>query len=466
MHVRYKALGAARSVTGSRHYFEIGGFNLLLDCGLFQGFKESRIRNWEAFPVNVNDIHAVVISHAHIDHSGYLPRLVKEGYSGPIFCTKVTERLLRIMLLDSAKLHEEEAEWAFKKGYSRHSKPLPLYTVKDAEMVFPLLNPVEFDDEISLNPRVSVRFLNAGHILGAAITEIVVKGETQEKKIVFSGDLGRQDDPLLFPPSVVKQADILLIESTYGDRGNILPNVEQVFSEIVNRTTDSGGCVLIPAFSVGRTQNILFYLKNMMESKKIPMLPVYIDSPMAISVTDLYKSFWHLQKLDSQEWGTGKSVFDFRQFIYVREQSQSAVINEIQKNAIIISASGMCTGGRILHHLFHRLPNENDTLILVGYQAEGTRGRRLEEGEKSISIFGQSVDVKCNVEMLTGLSAHADYDELMGWIGNLEGSPKMTFVVHGEAKASLHLAEQIKERFAWNTAVPRYLESFELFNGI
>jgi len=466
MHVRYKSLGAARSVTGSRHLFEIGRFNLLLDCGLFQGFKESRIRNWEPFPIDPKEIDAVVISHAHIDHSGYLPRLVKEGYEGPIYCTKATQSLLRIMLLDSAKLHEEEAEWAFKKGYSKHNKPLPLYKVKDAENVFPFLIPVEFNEVLRLDPTVSIRFLNAGHILGAAITEIVISGETQEKKIVFSGDLGRQEDPLLISPSIVRQADILLIESTYGDRGNVLPDVEQVFSDVINRTVESGGCALIPAFSVGRTQNILFYLKNMMESKKIPTLPVYIDSPMAISVTDLYKSFSEIQKLSSKELGTNKSVFDYKQFLYIREQSQSTVINEIKKNAIIISASGMCTGGRILHHLFHRLPNENDTVILVGYQAEGTRGRRMEEGEKSISIFGQSVDVKCRIELLRGLSAHADHDELLKWLGNFENSPKMTFVVHGEANASLFFADKVKDQFSWNTTVPRYQETFELFNGI
>jgi metallo-beta-lactamase family protein len=294
----------------------------------------------------------------------------------------------------------------------------------------------------------------------------MIHGETQEKKIVFSGDLGRQADPLLFPPVEVNQADILMIESTYGDRDNNLPDVEKLFAEIVNRTVESNGCVLIPAFSVGRTQNILFYLKNMMESKKIPYLPVYIDSPMAISVTDLYKSFLDIQRLDSHELGSEKSVFDFRQFLYVRNQSQSAVINEVKKNAIIISASGMCTGGRILHHLFHRLPNANDTLILVGYQAEGTRGRRLEDGEKAIQIFGQSVDVKCRIEVLTGLSAHADKQELLAWLSHFEHSPKMTYVVHGEASASTHLADQIKDDFGWNTCVPRYQESFELFNGI
>ena len=465
MLVRYKSLGAAKSVTGSRHYFEVNNFKLLVDCGLFQGLKELRLRNWDEFPVDPKEIDAIVLSHAHIDHSGYLPKIVKMGFNGPIYCTTATAALLKIMLIDSAKLQEEEAEWAYKKGYSVHERPEPLYTEKDAEKVFPLLNTIHFNQILSISPEISVKFLNAGHILGAAITEFILHGENQEKKIVYTGDLGRQNDPLLFPPQPIETADILLVESTYGNRTNRGINAKSEMARIINETYEEG-CVIVPAFSVGRTQNILYLIRELILEKEIENIPIYIDSPMAISVTDLYKSFAGIQKLRPEELENHESVFDFKAFHYIRNQVQSAAINEKKSKAIIISASGMCTGGRILHHLFHRLPREKDTIMLVGYQAEGSRGRRLQDGEKMIRIFGQDVEVKARIEVLEGLSAHADMDELMEWIGTFKDSPKMTFAVHGELEASLHFAGKIKARHHWNVFVPNYMDSYELFNGI
>lgn len=465
MLVRYKALGAAHSVTGSRHYFEIGYFNLLLDCGLFQGSKELRLRNWEQFPVEPSKIHAIILSHAHIDHSGYLPKLVKEGFSGPIYCTSATAALLKIMLLDSAKLQEEEAEWAFKKGYSKHERPVPLYNEKDAEMVFPLLKEVDYHEELQVNEFITLKFYNAGHILGAAITELNIQGESQKKTIVYSGDLGRQSDPIMFPPEKLNFADILFVESTYGDREGVPVDVVKEFARIVSETCQEG-CLLIPAFSVGRTQNILYYLRKLMEEGLIEKIPVYIDSPMAISVTDLYKSFSVNHRLGGSEFADKTTLFDYPHFNYVRNREQSAGLNEISKNAIIISASGMCTGGRILHHLFHRLQRENDTVLLVGYQAEGSRGRSLEEGKEFIKIFGQQINVKCKIELIQGLSAHADQSELFDWLSGFTESPKNTFFVHGEAQSSQIFAKMVEEKLSRNVTVPLYLETFELFNGI
>lgn len=465
MLVRYKALGAAHSVTGSRHFFEIGYFNLLLDCGLFQGEKELRLRNWDQFPVEASKIHAIILSHAHIDHSGYIPKLVKEGFNGPIYCTNATAELLKIMLLDSAKLQEEEADWAFKKGYSKHERPMPLYTEKDAEMVFPLLKTVDYHEEIQVNEFITSKFYNAGHILGAAITELTIQGESQKKTIVYSGDLGRQSDPIMFPPEKLKRADILFIESTYGDRESVSRDVGREFSRIINESCEEG-CLVIPAFSVGRTQNILYYLRKLMEDGSIRKMPVYIDSPMAISVTDLYKSYSAMHKLGMNEFADKSSLFDYPHFNYVRNREQSAGLNEISKNAILISASGMCTGGRILHHLFHRLQKENDTVMLVGYQAEGSRGRSLQEGKEFIKIFGQEINVKCKIELIQGLSAHADQSELVDWLREFSEKPKNIFFVHGEADSSNALGKLVEEKLSLNVNIPFYLETFELFNGI
>lgn len=466
MHVRYKSMGAAKTVTGSRHLIEIDDYKLLLDCGLFQGLKDYRLRNWEDFPIAATEIDAVILSHAHIDHSGYLPKLVREGFSGPIYCTDATADLLEIMLLDSAKLQEEEAEWANKKGYSRHKKALPLYTVKDAEKVFPMLAPLSYEHWLEVDEKIRFRFLNAGHILGAAITEIVLTGDREEKTLIYSGDLGRQEDPIMFEPVLPGKADIVLFESTYGDRDNDFSNAEGEIARAINETCETG-CLIIPAFSVGRTQNMLYYIRKLMLNGSVPEMPVYIDSPMAISVTDLYRKHSNSHRLGAQELENEASVFDFHRFNYIRNRVQSAMINEVDKKAIIISASGMCTGGRILHHLFHRLPRETDAIMIVGFQAEGSRGRAMVDGEKHIKIFGQQVEVKARIYNIHGLSAHADRNELMAWLKGLEDSPKMAFTVHGELHASQKLAAQISEELEWNNVfIPGYLENFELFNGI
>ncbi|MCK6616450.1 MAG: MBL fold metallo-hydrolase [Cyclobacteriaceae bacterium] len=465
MNVRVKFLGGAQSVTGSRYLVEAGDFRFLFDCGLFQGLKDLRLRNWEAFPVEPSTIDCVIISHAHIDHTGYLPKLVKEGFSGPIYCTHPTADLMEIMLIDSAKLQEEETEYARQKGYSRHEVPKPLYTEADAQAVFPLIKSVGYDERIKISNHVEFIFRDAGHLLGSAITEIFVRGDNQQKKIVFSGDLGRYQTEMLHPPSAIEQADVLFVESTYGNKDNpdVDPKVDLM--RIANETIKRGGVLLIPAFAVGRTQGLLYHLRQLMKEKRIPDVPVYIDSPMAVSSTYLF--FKHPKFL--------KETFNLKEFVkevetnmlvFVRSNEHSKTLNSIKKNAIIISSSGMMTGGRVLHHLYHRLRRKEDTVLIAGFQAEGTRGRRLLDGEKTIKIFGEQVPVECTIEYISSMSGHADMPELFRWLAGFKNKPKVTFTVHGEGVDLQAYAQNIRDRFGWNVIVPQYMESVQLFEGI
>jgi metallo-beta-lactamase family protein len=467
MNVRIKFLGGARTVTGSRHLLEVDNFTILVDCGLFQGLKELRLKNWEEFPVDVSTIDAILITHAHIDHTGYLPRLVKQGYSGPVYCTKPTEALMHIMLMDSAKLQEEEAAFARKKGYSKHENPQPLYNTRDVETVLPLIRSFDFGEKVVLNDQIAVQFHNASHILGASMIEMILNGETQEKRILFSGDIGRNEDILLYPPVEFHSADILVMESTYGDRDNPQGDHLEQLAGVINRALDRGGCLLIPAFAVGRTQMLMYYMKILSESGQIPEVPIFFDSPMAFSVTELYLKYHPYHKLEESNLHLDNgSAFDFKNLHYKRSQEDSIGINDVYTQAIIVSSSGMCTGGRIMHHLFHRLQRPNDTVLFIGYQSEGTRGRRILEGEETIRIFGLDIPVKCHVEKLEGFSAHADRTEMIGWLANFQDSPKNVFIVHGEEKSALNFGDLINEKFGWNVQVPDYLESFELFRGI
>lgn len=467
MNVRLKFFGGARTVTGSKYLLEVDSFKILIDCGLFQGIKELRLKNWEPFPMDVNEIDAVLITHAHIDHTGYLPRLVREGYEGPIYCTRPTEDLMRIMLMDSAKLQEEEAAFARKKGYSKHENPQPLYNTRDVENVLPMIRSFDFKELVVVSEHINVKFHNAGHILGASVIEVLLNGNHQKKRLLFSGDLGRNEDVLLYPPEEFHSTDILMIESTYGNRENPQGDHLSELAEVINRSLARGGCLLIPAFAVGRTQTILYYMKLLSESGRIPDVPVYFDSPMAFSVTEIYLKHYEYHKLEASNLQLNNgSAFDFKNLEYKQTQADSIGINDIHKNAIIISSSGMCTGGRIMHHLFHRLQRPDDTVLFIGYQAEGTRGRRILEGEETVKMFGLEIPVKCHVEKLEGFSAHADQTELLDWINKFQDSPKNVFVVHGEEKSTLEFAQLINNRYKWNVTVPFYQETFELFRGI
>ncbi|HAI76361.1 MAG TPA: MBL fold hydrolase [Microscillaceae bacterium] len=466
MDVKIKFLGAAQTVTGSKYLLKAGDKNILIDCGLFQGLKDLRLLNWDVFPINPSEIDIVILTHAHIDHCGYLPRLCRDGFEGNIYCTTATADLLEIMLYDSAKLQEEETEVAIQKGYSKHNNPEPLYTTKDVDKVLPKVKAVDYDEIFEPLPKIQVQFLDAGHILGSAIAEITVSGERMTKKIVFSGDLGRYDKPILFDPPVVKQADVLLVESTYGDRLNRIDSPEQAFQKIILDAIDRKGCLVIPAFAVGRTQLLLYYLKRLKQEKMIPDIPVYVDSPMAIDVTFLYQRYPRYFKQELFV-GMGKgSPFHFSNLHFCDKQTESNALRDLKQNAIIISASGMCTGGRILSHLYQRLPKPNDTILLVGYQAAGTRGKRLLEGEKSIKIFGEPVQVHAHIDHLDGLSAHADKDELLRWLAGFEDSPKMTFVTHGEPESAKAFAQTIQTELGWHAQAPEYLETVSLFQGI
>ncbi|MFM7852951.1 MAG: MBL fold metallo-hydrolase RNA specificity domain-containing protein, partial [Flammeovirgaceae bacterium] len=440
---------------------------ILLDCGLFQGQKELRLRNWDKLPIEPAKIDVVVITHAHIDHIGYLPRLVKDGFSGKIICTEATEDLMKFMLMDAAKLQEEEALFAFKHGYSKHSKPQPLFTTEDAKMVLMLVESQPFNTEISITHNATVTFYNSGHILGSTFVEVKIAGQREKKSIVFSGDLGRYQDPIMHQPESLSAADVLVIESTYGNKTNPQVNVEEQLTHVVQEAYKNNGALVIPAFALGRTQSLIYYFNKLMSAGNIPTLPIYIDSPMAINVTNLYERHAGLHKIKVTRQGSQLiSIFDAPNIHYCHSRESSKALNEIKKPVIIISASGMATGGRILHHLYHRLPRESDTLLFAGYQAEGSRGRDILDGEKTVKMFGEQVPIKCNVREVHGLSAHADQSELLQWISNLTKAPKKTFITHGEMESATAFAKLLQERKGWNTVVPEYLESSILFEGI
>lgn len=466
MDVIAKFLGGASSVTGSKYLIDIGDFEFLVDCGLFQGRRALRDRNWDKFPMPLDQMEAIVLTHAHLDHIGYLPRVVKQGFKGPIYCTAATAELAKILLLDSGRLQEEEAEYARKKGYSRHKNPEALYTEKDAEDVLPLLRPQEFETPFSIHPSITLTYYHAGHILGASIVKVVIKGDSQEKKLVFSGDLGRSKDPLLFAPTKIPKADALWIESTYGDRLATQSKPEEELGIAIRETFKKGGLVIIPSFAIGRTQLVMYYIHRLMEKGKIPQVPVFVDSPMGINATDLYIKYHNDHQLAAVLEEKNNHPFDHPNLHYYRKRQQSMSLNDFHGNGIIISASGMATGGRVLHHLYHHLPQKKNAVIFVGYQADGTRGRRLLEGEKFISIFGQQVPANASVYQIDGLSAHADQDELMDWAEGFCKAPEYTFIVHGEGKNSETLASKLTDELGWRTIVPNYLESMVLFEGI
>lgn len=466
MNVTAKFLGGAQSVTGSKYLIDLGEFEFLVDCGLFQGRRALRERNWDKFPMPLPEMEAIVLTHAHLDHIGYLPRLVKQGFDGPIYCTSATMELAKILLRDSGKLQEEEAEYARKKGYSRHPHPEPLYTMEEAEAVFPLFADSPFNHPVQIHPSVEVTFYYAGHILGASCVKIKIKGDSQEKTLVFSGDLGRYHDPILYPPTVIPHADVVWIESTYGDR--IAPPVkpQQELATMINDTFDRGGVVLIPAFSVGRTQLVLYYLYQLMRSERIPKAPIFLDSPMAIHATEIYEKFHQDHQLSAVLHERDQHPFQHDQLHFTPKAEQSKRLNDHPGRAIIVSASGMATGGRILHHLYRRLPSDKNSVIFVGYQAEGTRGRRLVDGEPYINIYGQELEVKAKIYQIQGLSAHADQEELIDWAEGFAEKPKLAFIVHGEDKATEALSRRLKDELGWNPIIPNYLESFVLFESI
>ncbi|GAB3853930.1 MBL fold metallo-hydrolase [Hymenobacter terrigena] len=465
MDVNLQFLGAAHCVTGSRYLLTLAEagtrHQLLVDCGLFEGAEELRLRNREELPLASAEVEIVVLTHAHPDHSGYLPQLVKDGFRGRILCTEPAADLLSIMLLDSARLQAEEAAYANHKGYARHHPALPLYAPADVAQVLPLVESVAYDAPISLlGGALTLTFREAGHQPGAAIAELDVRGAHQRKRLVFSGDLGHYDDPLLHAPAASTQADVLLVESTYGDRTTRLADPETVLARTVNEALDRSGVLLIAAAAGGRAPALLYYLKKLLAAGRIPPVPVYVDSPLARRVADFYPRHPAAHRL-----GHG-NVFDFAGLHLITEEAESKALNRKTGWGIILAPNGMCTGGRIVHHLHYRLPRPQDTLLLIGHQAEGTRGRQLLNGAKELKIFGETVPVHCHIEHLDGFSAHADRPELLRWLDQFQAPPQRTFVVHGEAPAAEDLAAALRMRHWPNVGVPEYLESVSLFEGI
>lgn len=456
-------LGATGTVTGSKYLLEAEGMKLLIDCGMFQGLKELRLRNWEDFPVDPTTIDAVILTHAHIDHSGYLPKLVQMGFKGTVYATPATLDLCRIMLPDSAHLQEEDAKYANKKQFTKHKPAMPLYSLTDAESALELFEPLPYGKIIELAPNITLCYRDAGHILGSAFVDIRVKREDGEQRILFSGDLGRPAQPILRDPHTVFGTDYLIVESTYGDRLHGATDRKEELAQIINTSYERGGVLVIPSFAVGRTQELLYTIRELEEEKRIPVMPIFVDSPMAINATGVFMKNAQDHDLESKVAELkGIDILQTADLRFARTAEQSKAINKIPGKAIIISASGMVTGGRILHHLFNRLANPNNTVLFIGYQAEGTRGRRILEGAESVKIHGQYIPVRAHIEQISGFSAHADYNEILAWLSSFNEAPKQIFIVHGEASQSAALGERIQSTFNWNTVIPQYLESFEL----
>lgn len=445
-------LGAAGTVTGSKHLADIDGDRILLDCGLFQGLKQLRERNWKPLPFAGESIDAVVLSHAHVDHSGALPLLVKQGFEGPIFCTPATADLLDIMLVDAAHIQEEDARYANRHRFSRHSPALPLYTLDDARRALALIEPCAFGEEFAVTPRVRARFDGAGHILGSAIVTLSW-GESTPRRLVFSGDLGRYGRPILRDPDRIARADVLLVESTYGDRRHPGDPTAHLV-RLVNEAAERRSVIVIPAFAVDRTQELLYALRDLEDRGVVPALPIYLDSPMAIRVTDLYLR--HREEHDPdmrRQVERGSSPLLPRHCRFTPQPEDSRALNELGGPMILVSASGMATGGRVLHHLARRLPDPGTTVLLIGYQAAGTRGRTLEEGGQALWIHGREVPVRARVVKIDGFSAHADQGEILRWLGGFERPPGATYCVHGEPQASDTLAAEIRHRLRWPARV-------------
>jgi len=451
-------------VTGSRYLLEIKDKKILIDCGLFQGPKENRKRNWEPFPIPPSEIDAVILTHAHIDHIGYLPRLNKDGFTGQIISTHATAELARVMLLDSAHLQEEDAEWANKKGYSKHSPALPLFTIDDAEACLKLFKPCHYGDDLYPAESVRLKFKDAGHILGSSLVDIKHIHDTETtKKILFSGDLGRPTEPILRNPVQAYNVDYLVIESTYGDRLHDDKSFYNELVRIIKESVERGGILLIPSFAVGRTQTLLYIIRELEERGDIPVLPIYVDSPMGMEATNIYKKWKSVQNLHSRVLTiAGKNIFQPTDLHVCDTRTKSKAINDVKGRAIIISSSGMLAGGRVLHHLEQRLPNKKNTILFVGYQAEGTRGRAILNGNDSVKVHGTQVPVRAHVENISGLSSHADYNEILAWLMGFNRPPRKTFIVHGDPDASQSLADKISDTFDWDVEIPAFEESFIL----
>lgn len=446
-------LGATQTVTGSKYLIQTGRARVLIDCGLFQGYKELRLRNWASLPIDPATVDYVLLTHAHIDHSGYIPLFVKHGFRGKIICTEATRDLCQILLPDSGHLQEEEARYANLKGYSKHHPAEPLYTKAEAERSLQYFKTVDFNKIFKIQEGFYASFHYAGHILGASFIRLEHEGVS----ILFSGDLGRYVDPIMNPPQNPLESDYLVVESTYGDRLHDKTDPEIQLKDIINRTARRGGVILIPAFAVGRTQALLYYIQQLKFKKEIFDIPVFVDSPMATNATDIFVQHAGENRLTRQQCADVCGVAQ-----YIRSVEESIALRDQKMPMIILSASGMATGGRVVHHIKNYAPNHKNTILFSGFQAGGTRGDRIVRGENELKIYGQIVPVHAEVVQLESTSAHADYEEMLSWLGYLKKPPRKTFITHGEKEAAHALKEKIEQKFGWNCLVPEYLDAQEL----
>lgn len=462
-----KFYGGVGTVTGSKYLLEHNGKKVLVDCGLFQGLRDLRERNWQDPPFNAAEVDAVIITHAHIDHTGWLPRLVKLGFSGDVITSRATADLLKILLPDSARLQEEEADYRNRHQLTVHTPALPLYDEADASAALQLLRPVANDGApVQVVDGFTARFTVAGHILGASLVLVElnnarVNGESI--RFLFSGDLGHYDQPILHDPAPPPECDYLMCESTYGDRLHGEIDSETQMARIINEASHRNAPILIPAFAVGRTQEVLYMIRELEEQKRIPILPVIVDSPMAAQATQVYNR-WHEEH--DREYASilahKRHPLRTASMMTTSSRDESKRLNEMKGPRIIISASGMITGGRVLHHAIRILPNENATIVFVGFQAAGTTGRRVQDGEREVRIMKNWIPVRCHVEKVEGFSAHADWKGVLRWLSGLHNAPKMLFTTHGEPAAAEAMAGHVRERFGWNVMVPTYGQTVEL----
>jgi metallo-beta-lactamase family protein len=477
-------LGAAQTVTGSKYLLDTGTSKVFIDSGLFQGLKELRLRNWQNLPIAASDIAAIILTHAHLDHCGYLPRLVAQGFRGRVFCTAGTLDLCRIVLPDAGRIQEEDAANANRHGFSKHAPALPLYTEADAFRAVSQLQPVGYDRPVPVTPDIEVEFINAGHLLGSSYARVRTGGRT----ILFGGDLGRFGRPVLPDPSTIPEADYLLVESTYGNRVHEQDDNGTQLAAVINSTAERGGRIIIPSFAIGRVEELIYWLKRLEEEKRIPVLPVFLDSPMAVDALARYTE--RLRELDPEMQPEARDekaphgpadhddpreerqrharherqlcVFCTERFRTISTAAESKQLTQSKMPAIVISASGMATGGRVLHHLKAALPDSRNTVLFVGYQAAGTRGRQLVDGDKTVKIHGEMIPVEAQIALVESMSAHADSNEILRWLGGFTQPPRLTFIVHGEPPAMEALSDAIHAKLGWNTKMPSHGETVEL----